>query len=386
MGLITNEVEITLNNRTIKWYENKGYEIPKYYNKKRCKYIIKSGTKIKVKVEDLTNGSNAIVNCICDECKTKTEMTWYTYRKINHNGKTYCKPCALKIFNSRENHPLWNFNKTDKEREIGRKYPEYHIFTKNVMARDKYICQCCGERATDVHHLYGYANYPEYRLDQQYALALCSKCHNAFHNWHLMKYGAKQKGNNTKEQFDEWIGQSKIIAGQYDGDLPESRWAYCITDNKIIENIPEYAKKNNLNSSNIYGCCNKKQPMYKKKIYIWYDIYKQMSNNQIQQYINNCMHNTRIKSVVCINYKLLFDSAKDAQLYFGVWNSFIIKCCKGIFEYAGISETGEKLIWKYSFDIKDISKYTYINRNECEKLAEIRALNNTFEGTTEYTL
>ena len=24
-------------------------------------------------------------------------------------------------------------------------------------------------------------------------------------------------------------------------------------DNKIIENIPEYAKKNNLNSSNIYG-------------------------------------------------------------------------------------------------------------------------------------
>lgn len=50
MGLITNEVEITLNNRTIRWYENKGYEIPKYYNKKRCKYITKSGTKIKVKV------------------------------------------------------------------------------------------------------------------------------------------------------------------------------------------------------------------------------------------------------------------------------------------------------------------------------------------------
>lgn len=62
MGLITNEVEITLNNRTIRWYENKGYEIPKYYNKKRCKYIIKSGTKIKVKVEDLTNGSTPIID------------------------------------------------------------------------------------------------------------------------------------------------------------------------------------------------------------------------------------------------------------------------------------------------------------------------------------
>lgn len=85
-------------------------------------------------------------------------------------------------------------------------------------------------------------------------------------------------------------------------------------------------------------------------------------------------------------YKLLFDSAKDAQLYFGVWNSFIIKCCKGIFEYAGILETGEKLIWKYSFDIKDISKYTYINRNECKKLAEIRALNTKFEGKTEVIL
>ena len=37
-------------------------------------------------------------------------------------------------------------------------------------------------------------------------------------------------------------------------------------------------------------------------------------------------------------------------------------------------------------EIKDISKYTYINRNECKKLAEIRALNNTFEGTTEVIL
>ena len=35
MGLITNEVEITLNNRTIRWYENKGYEIPKYYKLKK---------------------------------------------------------------------------------------------------------------------------------------------------------------------------------------------------------------------------------------------------------------------------------------------------------------------------------------------------------------
>ena len=54
VGLISKEVEILLSSKNIKYYEYLGYEIPRYYNKRKKTMCEKRGTKIKVIVKFLT--------------------------------------------------------------------------------------------------------------------------------------------------------------------------------------------------------------------------------------------------------------------------------------------------------------------------------------------
>ena len=99
MGLITKEVEVGLGGRNIKHFENLGYEIPRSIGTKG-KLIVKRGTKITVKVEDLPDGSGVFVNVECDGCTKKlTRMMWKDYLTgLHDNGKIYCKSCANKLF------------------------------------------------------------------------------------------------------------------------------------------------------------------------------------------------------------------------------------------------------------------------------------------------
>ena len=91
MGLITKEVEITLNPNNINYYKNLKYEIPKHKDS-NYKLRIKQGTKILVKIEDLPENSNAKVNVKCDGCgKQLKNKRWVDYKKCAHeNGEYYC--------------------------------------------------------------------------------------------------------------------------------------------------------------------------------------------------------------------------------------------------------------------------------------------------------
>lgn len=103
----------------------------------------------------------------------------------------------------REKNPNWNYNKTDEERKNDRSYPEYKEWRKSIYKRDNYICQKCGEIAgiLNAHHLEGYANNKELRTTLENGITLCESCHKDFHH----QYG---KGNNTKQQFIEFIGSN----------------------------------------------------------------------------------------------------------------------------------------------------------------------------------
>jgi ribosomal protein S27E len=100
MGLLTKEVEVGLCSQMIKYYEDKGYEIPR----RKANYgdiTTPKGTKIKVKVEDLLDGSNsAKVDVQCDECgKVLIGIAYNSYKKYVHeDNKYYCQKCAIKIF------------------------------------------------------------------------------------------------------------------------------------------------------------------------------------------------------------------------------------------------------------------------------------------------
>ena len=93
MGLITKEVEVTLGVRNIKYYEKLGYEIPKYENKNH-KLVVRKGTKIQVKIEDLSIGSNVEVEYECDMCHKIFTTRYDVYSTHNKNGKTLCPYCA----------------------------------------------------------------------------------------------------------------------------------------------------------------------------------------------------------------------------------------------------------------------------------------------------
>ena len=227
MGLITEKLEVSVNSKTIKYYEKLGYEIPTHIVKGKIRFI--RGEKILINVKDLPFGSNIKIKVKCDNenCGKEYEMKYQDYNRYNHNGKIYCHKCASKIFKSDKNNK--KIKRTNNKKEINRNCSEYIEFVKKVLARDNYTCQCCGKKQGDIeaHHLDGYNWCIERRTDETNGITLCETCHKNFH----LHYG---RGDNTKEQFEEWIGKA-IELVKYEGELPTTRKVYCIEENKIYD-------------------------------------------------------------------------------------------------------------------------------------------------------
>jgi len=97
--LITEEVEIGLKPQTIKYYEDLGYIIPREKDK-WDRLRVPRGTKIIVKVKDLSICSKAEIKIKCDGFCNKTIPAKYAdYKKCVHSdGKYYCHSCAHKLF------------------------------------------------------------------------------------------------------------------------------------------------------------------------------------------------------------------------------------------------------------------------------------------------
>lgn len=363
--LITKEVEVVLCNRNIKWFEDKGYEIPRIkktrYDKnghnKGLRASVPKGTTIKVDVHDLQPTSTAKIEYECDYCHKIRSVSWGKYMVQNHDGKTYCGNCAQKVLCSGENSYRWNYNLTYEERENGRNTFENNQFVQKVLARDNYTCQCCGRTKIKlaVHHLNGWNWDLEHRYDVTNGITLCDDengCHKKFH----AIYGS---GNNTKEQFEEFTNSQNIIIDDYNGEIPTSKWAYCITDNEIIKNVRKYSEEHNLDSTGVYSCCNGKQNTYKNKVYIWYDIFLKMTPMEIDEYVKiktkkrdysyvkDIVSEYCCKKVICLTTNKIFDSIADASRCTNSNTAGICNCCKGKASYAGSLPNGTCLQWMY---------------------------------------
>ena len=68
MGLLTKEVEVGLCSKNIGYYENLGYEIPRYYNKNSCTWRVKRSAKIIVDINHLSPYARYKVDVDCDCC------------------------------------------------------------------------------------------------------------------------------------------------------------------------------------------------------------------------------------------------------------------------------------------------------------------------------
>ena len=135
MGLLSTEVEVGLAGNNVKWYENKGYILPRRYDKKG-RFCLPKNSKLLVKVKDLPLKSNVMVDVQCDCCGKKYPIVWSDYNIQLHDGKIYCKSCAHSILLRGENHPNWNPNLSNEDRIKGRDYIEYNNFI-NALASTK---------------------------------------------------------------------------------------------------------------------------------------------------------------------------------------------------------------------------------------------------------
>jgi len=95
--VLPQEVEVGLRGRTIRYYEEKGYEIPRRLDK-RNRFHIPKDAKIMVDVLDLSEYSNIQVNFICDYCGKEYTQTFDSYSNKNKNGiihKDCCVDCIV---------------------------------------------------------------------------------------------------------------------------------------------------------------------------------------------------------------------------------------------------------------------------------------------------
>ena len=83
MLILPQEVEIKLNSRNIKHFEDKGYPIPRRKDK-RGEITVSRGTTIIVKVEDLLPSSQAMVKCLCDYCLKNDKEVIYKTKYIDY--------------------------------------------------------------------------------------------------------------------------------------------------------------------------------------------------------------------------------------------------------------------------------------------------------------
>ena len=75
---------------------------------------------------------------------------------------------------------------------------------------------------------------------------------------------------------------------------------------------------------------------------IWYGI-KRPNHSEAM----SGSRNPRAKAVLCETTGESFGCAKDAEAKYGITNSMILKCCKGIHKTGGKLSDGTKLVWKY---------------------------------------
>ncbi len=146
-------------------------------------------------IEYINSSTKMRYRCDCGnkECK----ISFNNFKKGHR-----CKKCAIKK-HSGKNHPNYDPNLTDEEREKGRICPGLGKWKKDVRKRDNNTCQCCFQVDGKLiaHHIEDYSNNKELRTVLSNGFLFCEEHHIEFHK----KYGY---GYNNREQLNEFL---KII-------------------------------------------------------------------------------------------------------------------------------------------------------------------------------
>lgn len=127
-----------------------------------------------------------------------------SYTQMQQNGSC-CKQCSIERHTGK-NSPRWrhDLNETAREENYRQKRStKANRWSKAIKRRDKKCVVCGSTKKLHSHHLNAWATFPDQRFNISNGVTLCKCCHEAFHSY----YG---KGENTKEQYEEWVGRQEI--------------------------------------------------------------------------------------------------------------------------------------------------------------------------------
>ena len=111
-------------------------------------------------------------------------------------GKLYCSDkckSACSVYKKRLYYAGYNPRSCRNNTKLYTEY-ELSIWRKEVLRRADYVCEYCGELATNAHHIRPKKLEPFFALDPYYGLSCCEECH--------YKYGHKEEcstGNLARE-------------------------------------------------------------------------------------------------------------------------------------------------------------------------------------------
>jgi hypothetical protein len=102
--IISEFINVPINNRNLKYYESLGYSIPKVPAKwGKNKFATPNGTKILVEIKDLPKGSNIMVDYQCDYCGLKDQKEYcqllISRKIVNTDCCLNCVPLKTKEAN-----------------------------------------------------------------------------------------------------------------------------------------------------------------------------------------------------------------------------------------------------------------------------------------------
>ena len=140
--------------------------------------------------------NNNTEEVLCDYCGKPIKVHKYRIKESDYH---FCNDECYRKWNIGKNHPSWNPNLTDEDRQERRYIEGYNNFVKQVLERDNYTCQLTGKRGGDleVHHLNCYSEHKEGRMDLDNCITLSKEIHRLFHKIYWNRH-------NTKEQFEEF--------------------------------------------------------------------------------------------------------------------------------------------------------------------------------------
>ena len=351
MGLITEEVEIMINSSNVEYWENKGYDIPRYYNTTYKKWCFKNGTKIHVRTSDLPKYSKAMVLVKYDCCGIEKIIRYEQYAQRNRDGKMYCSHCFSTLLLSGENNPKWRQDYSDDDRIERRYINGYYDFIKFIRKRDNFTCQVCGkyiENGKDgrVHHLNSYNWCQEGRLASNNALYLCNNCHNNFH----YKYGY---GDNTKEQFYEWYGKIVELPDIGIIQLQTTKKVYCFETNIVYNSVAECAEQLKIKQNGIRRCCSHNSKTYKQHHFLYYDEYSVMSQLEINSYLEWSNRRDDEIKVICLTTGEIFNTIAEGNRKYKAVK--IGMCCNKQRKSSGVLN-GIPLKWMYLSDFEQLTQ------------------------------